>query len=169
MSSRARVAAAIAAAGLVAVLAALALHTPVAAALRGVFRAVTPGVFLVLLGLAFLAAVAARLRPARSRGSSPRPHATLVDRLEWPISVAVLAAAGGVVWYSLGRAIVVPRIFGDELTHGEAARNLAQHGLSRDPRVRLRDPGDRRGRLPGHGERGRRPTASFRCSTSPWR
>ena len=42
--------------------------------------------------------------------------------------VAAIAAIAGVVWYSLGRATTVPRIFGDELTHGEAARNLALHG-----------------------------------------
>ena len=46
----------------------------------------------------------------------------------WPVQVGAIAAVAGVVWYSLGRAVVVPKVLGDELTHGEAARNLALHG-----------------------------------------
>ena len=48
--------------------------------------------------------------------------------LEWPVSVSVIAAIAGVVWYSLGRAMAVPTFFADELIHDLAARNLALHG-----------------------------------------
>ena len=132
MSSRLRAAAPILAAGLVAVLVGGTLSGPIAAGLRRLFAAVTPDRFLLLLGLAFVAALvtalAARLPRARRNGTSPPSGDSLVDRFGWPACVGLIAAAAGVAWYSLGRAIVVPRIFGDELTHGEAARNLALHG-----------------------------------------
>ena len=57
-----------------------------------------------------------------------KEHAPASSQLRWTTGVALAAAAAGVVWYSLGRAVVVPTIFADELIHGEAARDLALHG-----------------------------------------
>jgi hypothetical protein len=112
--------------GVVAVVVAATLAGPIASAVRKLFAFVTPNRFLMLLGLVFVASVGARL--VRRRSPHTSRNSLLVDRLGWPAAVGVIAATAGVVWYSLVRATVVPRIFGDELTHGEAARNLALHG-----------------------------------------
>ena len=61
-------------------------------------------------------------------GSASHRVALAVDELDWRVLVGVLAVAAGVLWYSLGRALAVPTIFGDELIHADAARNLAVHG-----------------------------------------
>ncbi len=51
-----------------------------------------------------------------------------LEHVPWPLSVGLVAAAAGAVWYSLGRALVVPRIFADEIIYAEAARGLAESG-----------------------------------------
>jgi hypothetical protein len=130
---RVRVVLPIAAVGLAAVGTGAALNGPIAAGLRDLFTVFTPGRVAVLLGVVvaavLLLALAARISATPVRGvATPRSLTAIVDRLEWPVAVAILCAVAGVAWYALGRATTVPRIFADELIHGEAARNLALHG-----------------------------------------
>jgi hypothetical protein len=105
--------------------------------IRFVFDQATAAHVLVLAGLIGVAAVVAathrRRSPARIRvppvmqdmrdGFSAR-----LDQVPWPLSVGLAAAAAGVGWYSLGRALAVPRIFADEIIYAEAARGLAENG-----------------------------------------
>jgi hypothetical protein len=110
----------VASACLVAVAVAWTLAGPVAAAARRVFSLVTPTRFLVVLGVTFALSALLGRRSKESTGHN--------GSLPWAAWVAVAAAAAGVVWYVLGRAVVVPSIFADELIHGEAAQDLADHG-----------------------------------------
>jgi hypothetical protein len=110
----------------VAVVAAATFAGPIASALRKLFAAVTPNRFVLLLGLVLVAAVGDAI--AGKHSTRDPLGSSQFHRLGWPVSVGAIAAAAGVVWYSLGRATVVPQIFADELTHGQAARNLALHG-----------------------------------------
>lgn len=112
--------------GAAAVVVGATLAGPIASAVRELFGALTPNRFLLALALLFVVAVAVALAGRGSTRAST--ESKLLDRFGWQVPVGAIAAAAGVVWYALGRATVVPQIFGDELTHGEAARNLALHG-----------------------------------------
>ena len=128
MSDRLKAVAALVGLGTAAVVVSATAAGPIASGVRRLFSILTPNRFLWLLGLAFVAALAAALLRRSHRRPPASPGAPLAAGTAWPVWVGAIAAAAGVVWFSLGRATVVPRIFGDELTHGEAARNLAQHG-----------------------------------------
>jgi hypothetical protein len=127
---RMRVVLPIFAVGLVAVGVGASLGGPISAGVRHLFAAFSPGRAVALLMLSIAAVV---LMPLAARfGLLPSLRLAapgrLADRPEWPVAVGVISAVGGVVWFSLGRAVTEPRIFADELIHGEAARNLALHG-----------------------------------------
>ncbi len=51
-----------------------------------------------------------------------------LNQVPWPLSARTRRRRGGGRWYSLGRALAVPRIFADELIYAEAARGLAENG-----------------------------------------
>jgi hypothetical protein len=93
----------------------------IASAVRDVFAQVTLGRLLVVgAALVPAAAIAQRTRLARA--------GRYVDRIPWPAAVALVSVVFGVVWYALGRATTLPRVFGDELTHAELARGFAENG-----------------------------------------
>jgi hypothetical protein len=99
------------------------LADPIAAAVRHTFAAITPNRFLVLFGVMLaLSVLLARVKP------SPRTADLRWTTGAWPVGVSLAAATAGVIWYSLGRAVVVPSIFADELIHAQAARKLASYG-----------------------------------------
>jgi hypothetical protein len=127
---RVRVVLPIFAVGLVAVGTGASFGGPVATGVRHLFASVTPGRAVALLAAAIAAALVLPL--AARLGSLPGLRVSapgrLADRLEWPVAVSILCALGGVLWFSLGRAMTEPLVFADELIHGEAARDLALHG-----------------------------------------
>ena len=110
---------------------------PIASTIRFLFEQATAAHVLVLAGLI---AVAAVLAAAHRRRSTARVRVAPVmqnmrhgllarlNHVPWPLSVGLAAAVAGVGWYSLGRALAVPRIFADEIIYAEAARGLAENG-----------------------------------------
>src|SRR5579862_9554951 len=110
---RLRVVLPIFAVGLVAVGTGATLGGSIAAAVRHLFTAVTPGRAAALL-VAGIAVVV--LTPLAARFWSPpslrlAAAGRLADRLEWPVAVSILCGLGGVLWFSLGRAVTEPRVF----------------------------------------------------------
>jgi hypothetical protein len=51
-----------------------------------------------------------------------------LEAVSWPRALLLIAACAGAVWYSLGRARVLPRTFADELLHERVARGVAESG-----------------------------------------
>ncbi len=119
---RLRVAVAVLVVGLAGVGVAAVFGDSIAASIRDALRLLTPARSVLLLAVVAVAA------PARRRSALPSPSRRPVWESDWPVPVALLAALAGVGWYSLGRALAVPHIFGDELTHTAAAKALAQTG-----------------------------------------
>jgi hypothetical protein len=127
---RMRVVLPISAVALVTVGAGVSLSGPIATGVRHLFAVVTPGRAVALLIVSLVAVVLSSLATRLGFQLSARiaTPGRLADPLEWPVAVSILCGLGGVLWFSLGRAITEPLVFSDELIHGEAARDLALHG-----------------------------------------
>jgi hypothetical protein len=142
VSRRPRIVAALPGLCTVVVLAAAAIAVPdrIAAAIRAVFRQATLGHLLPAVAAVGVLAVLDRLLPSdlparrpltRLRQALSKVATVLgaaIDRTPPAIGVTVVAAWAAAGWYALGRAVTVPRVFGDELIHAEVARRLAGSG-----------------------------------------
>ncbi len=107
----------------------------IATAIRDVFAKASPATIVAAAGIMVLAQAAAIVFPAAARelatarlASAWRGVGARMDRTPWPLGVGLAAAAAGIAWYSLGRALAVPRIFADELIYANAARGMAESG-----------------------------------------
>jgi hypothetical protein len=79
--------------------------------------------------VAVVLVVGQRVGPTRRAGAGiGRAVRGAVEAVSWPGALLLIAACAGVVWYSLGRARVLPRTFADELLHERVARGVADSG-----------------------------------------
>jgi hypothetical protein len=103
----------------------------IARGLRRGFHVATLGNLLIAALLLAVVVAVARLRtrvPSAEKSSPAWRGATTLDRTELVGLITAACAAAGVLWYSLGRARVLPRTFADELLHEQVARGIAQSG-----------------------------------------